>query len=343
MTNYSEEVVVITGASAGLGRAIAREFGRQGAKVGVLARGRAGLQAAKEEIEALGGQAVAIPCDVSDAEAVEKAAQEVEETFGAIDVWINNAMLSVFSPVHEMEPEEYRRVTEVNYLGQVYGTLAALKRMRPRNSGSIILVGSALAYRGIPLQSAYCGSKHAAQGFFDSLRSELLHEKSKVRLTMVQLPAMNTTQFGWVKNRLGKKARPMGKIFQPEVAARAIFYAAHHDRREIYVALPTVKAVLGDRAAPWAGDLVLAKNGFKGQMTDEPLPENYRHNLWEPLDDEQDYGSHGSFDHLAQDNSAQAWATTHRGFATAIGSFAAIALGSLAWVLLKTRGRKEEE
>ncbi|MDX5482590.1 MAG: SDR family oxidoreductase, partial [Hymenobacteraceae bacterium] len=238
-------VVVITGASAGLGRACAREFAKNGYDVGLLARGLEGLQGAKREIEARGRKAVYVQVDVADAKAVEDAATKIEQELGEIDVWVNNAMNSVFSPVKEMQPEEYKRVTEVTYLGQVYGTLSALKRMLPRDRGTIVLVGSALAYRGIPLQSAYCGSKHAVQGFFDSLRSELLHDESNVKVTMVQLPAMNTTQFGFVKSRLPKKPRPMGKIYQPEVAAEAIVFAAEHDRREIYVGYPTVQAIVG--------------------------------------------------------------------------------------------------
>ena len=222
-----------------------------------------------------------------------------------------------------MQPEEYKRVTEVTYLGQVYGTLSALKRMLPRDRGTIVLVGSALAYRGIPLQSAYCGSKHAVQGFFDSLRSELLHDESNVKVTMVQLPAMNTTQFGFVKSRLPKKPRPMGKIYQPEVAAEAIVFAAEHDRREIYVGYPTVQAIVGDKIAPELGDYVLAKNGFKGQQTDEPEDPNRRNNLWEPIPG--DHGAHGSFDKESTYNSPQLWLTINRN--KLIGG--ALALGGL--------------
>src|SRR5947209_17449304 len=231
------EVVVITGASAGVRRATARAFAREGAYIGLLARGRDGLEGARRDVEELGGRALVLPADVSDADAVERAAEAVEQEFGPVDVWINNAMTSVFSPVKEMRAEEYRRVTEVTYLGYVYGTLAALKRMLPRDRGVIVEVGSALAYRGIPLQSAYCASKHAIQGFVDSLRCELLHDKSNVRVTMVQLPAMNTPQFSWVKSRLPRKAQPVPPIFQPEVAAEAIVYASDNPRREIYVGI----------------------------------------------------------------------------------------------------------
>src|ERR687883_451096 len=230
LTASQPEVVVVTGASAGLGRAIVRAFARGGAHIGLLARGRDGLEGARRDVEALGGRALVLPTDVADAEGIERAAEAVEREFGPIDVWINNAMVSVFSPVKKMKPEEYRRVTEVTYLGVVYGTLAALKRMLPRNRGVIVQVGSALAYRSIPLQSAYCAAKHAIAGFTDSLRCELIHDRSKVRVTMVQMPALNTPQFGWVKSRLKHKAQPVPPVFQPEVAAEAIVYAAEHDR-----------------------------------------------------------------------------------------------------------------
>src|SRR5579885_599235 len=223
------EVVVVTGASAGLGRAIVRRFAREGAHVGLLARGRDGLEGAKKDAEELGGKALVLPTDVADADAVERAAEAVEREFGPIDIWINNAMVSVFSPVKEMKHEEYRRVTEVTYLGYVHGTLAALRRMLPRDRGAIVQVGSALAYRGIPLQSAYCAAKHAIQGFCDSLHCELIHDNSRVRLTMVQMPALNTPQFRWVKSRLPRKAQPVPPIFQPEVAAEAIVWASEHD------------------------------------------------------------------------------------------------------------------
>lgn len=304
------ETVVITGASAGLGRAAAREFGRHGAKVGLLARGVEGLEGAKREIESMGGTALAIPTDVADSEAVEHAAALVEERLGTINIWVNNAMTSVFSPVKQMKPEEYKRVTDVTYLGVVYGTLAALKRMLPRNSGTIVQVGSALAYRSIPLQSAYCAAKHAISGFTDSLRSELIHDKSKIRLTMVQMPALNTTQFGWVKSRLKNKAKPVPPIFQPEVGARAIYWAAHHRRRELYVGWPTVEAIVGNKVAPGFLDHYLARNGFTAQQTSEPEDPNRPNNLWEPLPG--DHGAHGTFDALAHEKSWELRTTLNR-------------------------------
>ena len=244
------EVVVVTGASAGVGRATVRAFARRGASIGLIARGVDGLEATRSEVEQLGGRALVFAIDVADAEKIEAAAARLEEEFGPIDIWVNNAMVSVFSPVKEMTAEEFHRVTEVTYLGVVYGTLAALKRMQPRDSGSIVQVGSALAYRGIPLQAAYCGAKHAIQGFTESLRCELLHDKSKVRLTMVQLPAMNTPQFSWVKSRLPRKPQPVPPIYQPEIAAEAIIYAAYQTRREMEVGMPTVVAVEGNKFFP---------------------------------------------------------------------------------------------
>ena len=304
------ETVVITGASAGLGRATAREFGRHRARVALLARGVDGLEAAKREIESMGGTALVIPVDVADADAVEKAAALVEERLGPIDVWINNAMTSVFSPVKEMKPEEYKRVTEVTYLGAVYGTLAALKRMLPRNRGTIIQVGSALVYRSIPLQSAYCAAKHAIAGFTDSLRSELIHDKSKIWISTVQMPALNTPQFGWVKSRLRHKAQPVPPIFQPEVGARAIYWAAHHRRRELYVGWPTVEAIIGNKVAPGFLDHYLGKHGFASQQTDEPENPDRPNNLWKAIPG--DHGAHGTFDALAHKRSWELVANLNR-------------------------------
>lgn len=308
--NEKKGVVVITGASAGVGRACAKTFAKKGYDVGLLARGKEGLEGAKKDVEELGQRAVYYQIDVSNAEEMEKAADYIENELGEINIWVNNAMNSVFSPISQMLPEEYRRVTEVTYLGQVYGTLAALKRMTPRGRGSIVLVGSALAYRGIPLQSAYCGAKHAIQGFFDSLRSELIHDKSPIKVSMVELPALNTTQFEFVKSRLPYKPKPMGTIFQPEVAADAIVYAAEHNRRELFVGFSSMKAILGNRIAPWYADHVLAKDGFDGQQTNIPEDPNRRDNLWEPIPG--DHGSHGHFDDQAYDSSEQLWLSKNR-------------------------------
>ena len=304
------EVVVITGASAGVGRATAQAFAKRGARIGLLARGRERLDAARREVEALGGRAIVLPADVADAEAVEAAAGRVEAELGPIDVWVNNAMASVFSPIAEMTADEFRRVTEVTYLGYVHGTLSALKRMRPRDRGVIVQVGSALAYRSIPLQSAYCAAKHAVTGFTESLRCELIHDGSRVRVTEVHMPALNTPQFGWVKSRLPRKAQPVPPIFQPEVAAEAIIWAAHHDRRQLLVGWSTVQAVWGNAFIPGLIDRYLARTAYDGQQLDEPEDPRRPHNLWEPAP--ADVGAHGSFDDRASGRSLQLWATTHR-------------------------------
>ncbi len=329
------EVVVVTGASAGVGRAVVRRFAREGAHVALLARGRDGLEGAARDVEQAGGRALVLPTDVASWEQVDAAARQAEEAFGPIDVWINNAMASVFSPVREMRADEYRRVTDVTYLGSVHGTLAALERMLPRNRGSIVQVGSALAYRGIPLQSAYCGAKHAIQGFIDSLRCELLHDGSAVRLAHVHLPAMNTPQFGWVKSRLPNKAQPVPPIYQPEVAAEAICWAAHNERREIWVGMPTVKAILGNRLAPGLLDRYLAASGFESQQTDEPEDPSRPDNLWEPVAG--DHGAHGTFGEGAIAGSPQLWASLHRAPLTVGGLLAAGA--AVAMGLLSMRGR----
>jgi len=289
------DVVVVTGASAGVGRAVARLFGKRGAAVGLLARGEAGLKAAKQEIEERGGQALVVPTDVSDPEQVEMAAQAVEREFGPIDIWVNNAMVSVFAPVHEITPEEYQRVTDVTYLGYVYGTQAALRRMRERNQGVIIQVGSALAYRGIPLQSAYCAAKHAVEGFTDSLRAELLHDGCDIHVCQVHLPAVNTPQFGWVRNRLGHHGQPVPPIFQPEMVADAIVWSAYQRRRDVYVGFSAAKAIIGNKIFPLLGDIYLAKTGYESQTTDQKLPADYQDNLWQPLDNTQDQGARGIF------------------------------------------------
>ena len=320
MSKNKSEIVVVTGASAGIGRATAIEFGREGARVALLARGQAGLEGAAREVESAGGTAMIIPTDVSDADAVEAAADKVEKEWGPIDIWVNDAMCSVFSPVKEMKAEEFKRVTEVTYLGTVYGTLAALRRMLPRDQGSIVQVGSALAYRGIPLQAAYCGSKHAIQGFCDSLRTELLHDKSNVRLTMVQLSAFNTPQFNWVKSRLPNQAQPVPPIYQPEVAARGIVWAAHNERRELMIGWPSLEAIFGNKIAPEYADWVLSRNGYKSQQTDEPADPNRPNNLWEPLDQDVDHGTHGRFDDRASSESPQLFGTTHRLLLSALGA-----------------------
>lgn len=326
-----DEVVVITGASAGLGRATAREFGRHGAKIGLIARGIEGLEAAKREIESAGGQAVVLPLDVANATALEDAAAAVENKLGPIDIWVNNAMASVFSPVREMKADEYKRVTEVTYLGVVYGTLAALKQMLPRNRGMIVQVGSALVYRSIPLQSAYCAAKHAIAGFTDSLRCELVHDKSGVRVTMVQMPALNTPQFGWVKSRLKNKAQPVPPIFQPEVGARAIYWAAHHSRREIYAGWPTVEAIIGNKIAPGLLDRYLGNTGFDSQQTSEPEDPERPDNLWGPV--KGDHGAHGTFDQRAHESSWELKASLGRHWiAAGVAMLAAsLVLASRRW------------
>jgi short-subunit dehydrogenase len=323
-------VVVITGASAGVGRATVREFARRGADIGLLARGFDGLEAARREVEAQGGRALAIPTDVARAQDVEAAAERIEQELGPIDVWVNNAMASVFSPVKQLTADEVRRVTEVTYLGVVHGTLAALRRMLPRDRGSIVQVGSALAYRGIPLQAAYCGAKHAIQGFTESLRCELLHDGSGVHVSMVQLPAMNTPQFDWVKSRLPRQPQPVPPIYQPEVAADAIVWAASHRRREISVGGPTLAAIWVNKIASGALDRYLAKTGYDSQQTDRPADPDRRDNLWQPVPG--DHGAHGRFDGRSRTRSAQAWLNEHLVAVggAALAAAAVVALSSLA-------------
>ncbi|MDT8304364.1 MAG: SDR family oxidoreductase [Anaerolineae bacterium] len=325
------DIVVITGASAGVGRATVRAFAERGAHIGLLARGEDGLQAARREVEAGGGKALVLPTDVADADQVEAAAAAVEAELGPIDIWVNNAMVSVFSPFKQMTAEEFKRVTDVTYLGTVYGTMAALRRMLPRNQGSIVQVGSALAYRGIPLQSAYSGAKHGTQGFTESLRAELIHDNSAVRLTMVQLPALNTPQFRWVKSRLPNKAQPVPPIYQPEVAAAAIVWAAYHDRREVTAGLSSVLTIWGNKLLPGLGDRYLARTGYKSQQTDEPRDPDQPHNLWQPLPG--DHGAHGVFDERARADSRQLWANMHLRELAA----AALGLSGAAFLLLKGR------
>src|SRR5438067_5805158 len=300
--------VVITGASAGVGRATARAFARRyggDAAIGLIARGVDGLEAARREVEQEGGRALVLPVDVADAAQIDAAAQRVERELGPIDVWINNAMVSVFSPVKELQPDEVKRVTEVTYLGVVYGTLAALERMLPRDRGTIVQVGSALAYRGIPLQAAYCGAKHAIQGFTESLRCELLHDGSGVHVAMVNLPAMNTPQFDWVKSRLPRKPQPVPPIYAPEIAADAIVWAASTRRREISVGAPTVAAIWANKVASGLLDRYLARTGYDSQQADEPDDPDRPDNLWAPVAG--DHGADGRFGDRAAHRSPQTW------------------------------------
>jgi len=318
-TTTRSEVVVVTGASAGVGRAIVRAFAQRGASIGLLARGEAGLAGAKHDVEELGGRAIAIPTDVADPQQVEAAAEKVEQAFGPIDIWVNVAMASVFSPFKEMNAEDFKRVTEVTYLGQVYGTMSALKRMLPRDKGRIILIGSALAYVGIPLQSAYCGGKHGIRGFSQSVRTELMHDKSNVKISMIQLPAVNTPQFSWVKSRLPDKAQPVPPIYQPEIIAGAVTYVADHYRREMYLGYSTIKAIWGNRIAPWYADSYLARTGYKSQQTGQKADPNRPNNLWHPVDDKEDHGAHGSFDNKAIEWSPQVWADKNIGLLALVG------------------------
>jgi NAD(P)-dependent dehydrogenase (short-subunit alcohol dehydrogenase family) len=312
------EVVVVTGASAGVGRAVAREFARHGASVGLVARGREGLEAARREVEAGGGRALAVPTDVADHDQVEAAAQAVEDELGPIDVWVNDAMTTVFAEFLDVAPEEFARATEVTYLGLVWGTRAALRRMVPRDRGTIVQVGSALAYRGIPLQAPYCGAKHAAKGFVESVRCELRRRGSDVHLTMVQLPGLNTPQFEHCLARMPGHPRPVAPVFQPEVAADAIRWAAHARRREVYVGLPTVLTILGNKLAPWLVERRLAQTGVESQqIPGEPLDPTRPANLWQPIGAEE--GAHGRFDGEAKARSFQLWATKHRRSLAAAG------------------------
>ena len=329
MSNENKQkVVVITGASGGVGRATARKFAADGAKIALLARGRAGLEAAAHEVEQAGGQAMVLPVDVAQHDQVEAAAASVEDAFGPIDIWINDAMVTVYAEFLDIEPDEFTRATEVTYLGMVWGTRAALKRMVPRDRGSIVQVCSAMSYRGIPLQSPYCGAKAACKNFTESVITELLHRKSKVRMSMIQLPGLNTTQFTWGRTKLPKQTMPVPPIYQPEIAADAIHYAAHHKRRQIYVGIPTVMNILGERFAPWLLDRYLAKTGFGSQMTDHDLDPNGHDNLFEPVDE--DRGAHGPFDQKAHSISPQYELAKHRGMVLTGLGVAAAGLGAAA-------------
>jgi NAD(P)-dependent dehydrogenase (short-subunit alcohol dehydrogenase family) len=325
--------VVVTGASGGIGRAVACAFARRGATVALLARGRLGLEGAADDVRAAGGTPLVIPTDVSYHRAVSDAAARVEAEAGPIDVWVNVAFTSVFAPFEEIEPEEYKRVTEVSYLGYVYGTMAALRYMRPRDHGTVVQVGSALAYRGIPLQSAYCGAKHAIQGFNESLRCELLHDHSNVHVTMVQMPAVNTPQFSWVLSRLPHHAQPVPPIYQPEIAAQAVLFAADHpSRREYWVGASTAATLLANAVAPGLLDRYLGRTGFDSQQTDQPKDPDQPVNLWDPADgpDGHDFGAHGIFDDTAHSRAPQLWASHHHDLVTAaVGGVAALAAAVL--------------
>jgi NAD(P)-dependent dehydrogenase (short-subunit alcohol dehydrogenase family) len=325
----SPEVVVVTGSSGGVGRAIAHAFAKRGARVGLVARGREGLEEAKREVEALGGRALAVPTDVADHKQVEAAAAAVEEHLGEIDIWVNDAMSTVFARFIDTEPEEFKRATEVTYLGTVYGTMAALKRMTARDRGKIIQVGSALSYRSIPLQAAYCGAKFGIRGFTDSIRTELLHDESKVDITMVQLPGVNTTQFNWCRSKLPLHPTPVPPIYQPEIPAEAVYWAAHHRRRELWVGYSTFTAIVGTKLAPRLGDLYLARNGFDGQQVQGmPVDPDRPDNLYEPVEGEA--ATHGIFDEKAKSRSPQLWATTHRRLLGAAAGAAGLGLAALA-------------
>jgi NAD(P)-dependent dehydrogenase (short-subunit alcohol dehydrogenase family) len=306
----SSKTVVITGATNGIGRATVRRFAGPGVNVGLLARGDDGLRATRDEVERAGGRALMLPADVADAEAVDAAAEAAEEAFGPIDIWINNAMATVFAFLWDVSPEEFRRANEVTYFGSIWGMQAALKRMRPRDRGTIVQVGSALAFRGVPLQAPYCGAKHGIQGVFESLRTELRHERSHIHLTTVHLPGVNTPQFEHARDKFDTVSMPVAPVYQPEVAADAIHWAAHHRRREMYVGIPTVYTIWGNKLAPWLAERYLAATAVKGQLSDQPKSPDRRDNLFSPPPG--DPGAHGPYDEKAHGRSVQLWMTKHR-------------------------------
>jgi NAD(P)-dependent dehydrogenase (short-subunit alcohol dehydrogenase family) len=321
MSLPNAQTVVITGASGGVGRAVAQAYGRRGANVALIARGERGLAQADKDVQNAGGHALPLQVDVADYAAVDTAASRVEDEFGPIDVWINAAFSSVFATFADTSMEEFRRATEVSYLGFVHGTHAALARMRPRDRGTVVQVGSALAYRGIPLQSAYCGAKHAIQGFNESLRCELLHDNSGVHVTMVQLPAVNTPQFSWVLSKLPRRPQPVPPIYQPELAARAILRAADKpQRREYWVGSSTTATLIANAVAPGVLDRYLARTGFDAQQTEQRRRPDAHANLWQPVDRDRDYGAHGRFDDRAHSRDPQAWASRHHAGAAALGA-----------------------
>ena len=317
---------MVTGATSGIGRAIARRFAQDGASIALISRGREALDHTKAEIERAGGRALVLPTDLADWDGVKSAAAAVEEAFGPIDIWINNAMATIFAPFKDVEPDEFKRSTEVTYLGTVWGTKAALEKMLPRDRGTIVIVGSALAYRGIPLQSAYCGAKHGVKGFFESLRTELRHDKSNVHVTMVQLPGVNTPQFEHGRSKMPMVPQPMPPYYEPEVCADAVHWAAHNKRRELYVGAPTVKTIVGNKVAPWLVERVLAKQGISGQQSDKPADPNRPDNLFTPPPG--DPGAHGPYDKKARTSSIQTQLAKRRGLLAA--GAVAILTGSLA-------------
>jgi short-subunit dehydrogenase len=321
-------IVVVTGATAGVGRATAREFARKGCRLGLIARGQDQLDATAAELRDMGAEVCAVATDMADADAVERAAERIETDLGPIDIWVNNAMATVFAPVRETSPAEFRRATEATYLGTVNGTMTALKRMAARNRGTIVQVGSALSYRAIPLQAAYCGAKYAIRGFTDSLRCELIHDRLKIHLTMVHLPAVNTPQFDWARNHMTKRAQPVPPIFQPEVPARAIVFAATHRRREVWLGWPTVKAILANKIAPGLLDHYLARKGYDTQLGAEPHDPSEPGNLFDPVPG--DPGAHGRFDALARDTSSEMFTSRHRdALAGGVLMLGALALGAM--------------
>jgi len=326
----THRVIVVTGASAGVGRATVRAFAREGAQIGLIARDTKGLHIAANEVNEAGGKGLAVPADVADASQVEASAARIERELGPIDVWVNNAMTTIFGRVSDITPEEYKRATEVTYLGTVYGTMAALKRMLPRDEGTIVQVGSALAYRSIPLQAAYCGAKHAIAGFTDSLRTELIHDKKNIHLTMVQLPAMNTPQFSWCRSKMLRQPQPVPPIFQPEVAAERIVWASHHKRREVFVGAPTAIAIEGNKIAPGLADRYLGRTGFDSQQTGDDVPADRPDNLFEPVPG--DFGAHGIFSRQAHTEAATTWLAGHKGLTAVAG---AAAIGAFAFVFRK--------
>ena len=334
------QTVVITGASAGIGRATAQLYGRRGARVGLVARGQTGLDGAVRDVERAGGTALAVPTDVADYDQVKEASRRIEDAFGPIDVWINVAFTSVLAPFWEITAEEFKRVTEVSYLGYVYGTRVALNLMKPRDRGTIVQVGSALGDRSIPLQSAYCGAKHAINGFTSSLRTELMHDKSNVHITVVQMPAVNTPQFSWVLSRLPNHPQPVPPIYQPEVAARGVAFAADHpERKQYWVGASTAATILANKFAAPLLDRYLARTGFGSQQTDEAVEPDRPHNLWEPVDGPggHDHGSHGEFDDKAHHRSPELWVSHHARAMTAVGCAVIGGAGVLAGKVLARR------